>query len=138
MTELVSSGYFKSNTPRADRRQAAVVSCWNKGERESREKVGGSEWMRKEEGKVRMSNEDTHTAQDQLTHTPYNTTRLHAHPPTNAPTHTTTHMYTHKSCNTITSPCWSTSYQSYSSNVLYHSTMTGAGVSQEQGEEGRG
>ena len=56
MTELVSSGYLKSNTPRADRRQAAVVSCWDKGERESREKEGGSEWMRKEGGKVRMSN----------------------------------------------------------------------------------
>ena len=50
MTGLVSSGYLKSNTPRADRRQAAVVSCWDKGERESREKEeGGSEWMRKEE-----------------------------------------------------------------------------------------
>ena len=57
MTELVSSGCLKSNTPRADRKQAAVVSCWDKGERESREKEeGGSEWMRKEGGKVRMSN----------------------------------------------------------------------------------
>ena len=41
MTELVSSGYFKSNTPRADRRQAAVVSCWDEGKRASREKKGG-------------------------------------------------------------------------------------------------
>ena len=56
MTELVSSGCLNSNTPRADRRQAAVVSCWDKWERESREKEGGREWMRKEGGKVRMSN----------------------------------------------------------------------------------
>ena len=101
MTELVSSGCLKSNTPRADRRQAAVVSCWDKRKRESREKEGGSAWMKKEGVKVRMSNDEIHTAQDPLTHTPYNTNRLHAHPPTNAPTHTTTHMYTHKSCNTI-------------------------------------
>ena len=78
-----------------------MVSCWDKGERESREKEGGSAWMKKEGGRVRMSNEDTHTAQDTLTLTPYNTNRLHAHPPTNAPTQTTTHMHTHKSCNTI-------------------------------------
>ena len=94
--------------------------------------------MKKERGKVRMSNGNTPTPQHPLTHTLYNSTRLHAHPPTNAPTHTTTHMHTHKSCNTITSPCWSTSCQIYSINALYHSTMTGAGVSQEQGEEGRG
>ena len=52
MTELVSS----SNTPRADRRQAGVVSCWDKGERESRKKKGGGGWMRKEGGEVGMSN----------------------------------------------------------------------------------
>ena len=40
MTEWVSSEYIKSNTRRADRRQAAVVSCWDKGERESRGKEG--------------------------------------------------------------------------------------------------
>ena len=48
MTELVPSGYFKSDTPRADMRQAAVVSRWDEGERESREKKGGCRWMRKE------------------------------------------------------------------------------------------
>ena len=41
MTELVSSGYLKSNIPRADRRQATVVSCWDGVERESRENMGG-------------------------------------------------------------------------------------------------
>ena len=51
MTELVSSGYLKSDTPRADMRQAAVVSRWDKGERESREKKGGCRWMRKEGGR---------------------------------------------------------------------------------------
>ena len=48
MTELVSSGYLKSDTPRADMRQAAVVSRWDEGEREIREKKGGCRWMRKE------------------------------------------------------------------------------------------
>ena len=55
MTELVFSGYLKSTTPRADRRQAAVVSCWDEGDRESREKKGGGGWMRKEGGRVRKS-----------------------------------------------------------------------------------
>ena len=32
MTDRVSSEYIKSNTQRADRRQAAVVSCWDEGE----------------------------------------------------------------------------------------------------------
>ena len=41
MTELVSFGCLKSNTPRTDRRKAAVVSCWDEGERVSREKKGG-------------------------------------------------------------------------------------------------
>ena len=41
MTELVSFGYLKSNTPRAERRQVTAVSCWDEGERESRENKGG-------------------------------------------------------------------------------------------------
>ena len=56
MTVLVSSGCLKSDTPRTDRKQAAVVSCWNEGERESREKMEGGGWMRKERGEVEMSN----------------------------------------------------------------------------------
>ena len=33
-----------------------MVSCWDERKRESREKKGGGGWMKKEGGKVRMSN----------------------------------------------------------------------------------
>ena len=41
MTELVSSGYLKSDTPRADMRQAAVVSGMKGRERAGRRLKGG-------------------------------------------------------------------------------------------------
>ena len=47
MMEQVSSEYIKSNTQRADRRQAAVESCWDKGE--SRGRRGG--WVDEERGR---------------------------------------------------------------------------------------
>ena len=58
-----------SNTPRADRRQAAVVSSWDEGEGKSREKKGGGGWMKKEGGKVTMSNGNTHSPKPTHPHT---------------------------------------------------------------------
>ena len=52
MTELVFSGYLKSDTPRADMRQATVLSCCDEGERESREKIEGRRWVDEERGRV--------------------------------------------------------------------------------------
>ena len=63
MTELVSSEYLKSNTPRADRRQAAAVLHAEMKEKESRQKEGGSGWMKKEGGKVRMSRRENRLEQ---------------------------------------------------------------------------
>ena len=100
MTKLVSSGYLKSNTPRADNplRPSKWQCCMHAGtkgrERVERKIKGGSGWMKKEGGKVRMSNGDTHSIKPTHPHTLpyYSITCTSTHQCTY--THNNTHAYT--------------------------------------------
>ena len=72
-----------------------MVSCWDEGERESRETEGGSAWMKKERGKVRMSNGDTQPKTHSPTHPITLIGYMQIHPPMHL--HTQQHTCIHTS-----------------------------------------